>query len=188
MTVPENRLAGNDKTIKLAVVRVRSNSTQPGTPVIEGTGGPGGPGLGGAQNILTESAGILADRDWVFFSQRGTAFAKPELSCEAYNGVQMEAARNGWPVDKELATMAEAVQACVDEYRAQGIDLNAYNSVENAEDVNAVRQALGFDKIIYYGQSYGTLLGQFVMRTHPEILEAVILDGIAPATRSAGRM
>ena len=129
-----------------------------------------------------ESAGILADRDWVFFSQRGTAFARPELSCEAYNGVQMEAARNGWPVDKELATMAEAVQACVDEYRAQGIDLNAYNSVENAEDVNAVRQALGFDKIIYYGQSYGTLLGQFVMRTHPEILEAVILDGIAPAS------
>ncbi|MBK8048033.1 MAG: alpha/beta fold hydrolase [Anaerolineales bacterium] len=74
------------------------------------------------------------------------------------------------------------MQACLDSYQAQGIDLSAYNSVENAEDVNSIRETLGYDKIFYYGESYGTLLGQYLLRSHPEILDGIILDGIAPAT------
>jgi pimeloyl-ACP methyl ester carboxylesterase len=182
VTVAENRAAGNGKTIKLAVVLVHSTSDHPGTPVIEGTGSPGGAGLGGAQNILKESAGILADRDWVFFSQRGTQFAQPWLDCPAYNGMALEAVENGWSMDEELAHSKAAMQTCIDDFKAQGVDLAGYNSVENAEDINAIRQALGYDKVIYYGQSYGTLLGQFLMRSHPEIVEAIILDGIAPAS------
>ena len=150
--------------------------------MIEGTGGPGGAGLGGAQNILEESAGILADRDWIFFSQRGTQYAQPWLDCKEYNEVPLEAAKNGLSMDEELAHLKDAIQTCIDDFKAQGVDLTGYNSVENAEDINAIRQALGYDKIIYYGQSYGTLLGQFLMRTHPEIVEAIILDGIAPAS------
>ena len=74
------------------------------------------------------------------------------------------------------------MQACLDDFAAQGVDLTAYNSVENAADIDALRQALGYDKIIYYGESYGTLLGQYLLRAHPEIVDAIILDGIAPAT------
>ena len=182
VSVPENRSADNGKTIKLAVVRVHSTSDHPGAPVIEGTGGPGAAGLAGAKNILEESAGILADRDWVFFSQRGTQFAQPWLDCKEYNAAPLEAAKNGWSMDEELAHSKDAIQACIDDFKAQGVDLTGYNSVENAEDINAIRQALGYDKVIYYGQSYGTLLGQFLMRIHPEIVEAIILDGIAPAS------
>ncbi len=140
--------------------------------MIEGTGGPGGAALGGAQNILKESAGILADRHWVFFSQRGTQYAQPWLDCKEYNAVPLEAAKNGLSMDEELAHLKDAIQTCIDDFKAQGVDLTGYNSVENAEDINAIRQTLGYDKIIYYGQSYGTLLGQFLLRIHPEIMEA----------------
>ena len=60
--------------------------------------------------------------------------------------------------------------ACLDEFAAEGVDLAAYNSDENADDIDALRQALGYDKIIYYGESYGTLLGQYLLRRHPDIL------------------
>jgi len=51
--------------------------------------------------------------------------------------------------------------------------------------VNAVREALGYDKIIYYGASYGSQLGQHVMRDFPEILEAVVLDGAEGLSRKS---
>ena len=71
------------------------------------------------------------------------------------------------------------------DFKAQGIDFNAYNSVENAADVNAARQALGYDRIIYYGVSYGSQLGQHVMRDFPEMLEAVVLDGANSLSRKS---
>ncbi len=184
VTVPENRAAGTDKTIQLAVVRVRSTAANPGSPVLMGTGGPGGSGLQSASDagFLTSHADILADRDWLFFSQRGTANAKPELVCPAYNDVPLQGAINGWTDEEKQAQASKTMQACLDNLKAQGVDLTGYNSVENAADIVDITRALGYDKINYYGQSYGTLLGQYLLRNHPEIIETITLDGIAPAS------
>jgi pimeloyl-ACP methyl ester carboxylesterase len=64
--------------------------------------------------------------------------------------------------------------------KGDGIDLAAYNSIENAHDVAALAEALGYDQINYYGVSYGTVLGEHLMRLHPGLLRSVILDGIVP--------
>ena len=66
--------------------------------------------------------------------------------------------------------------ACV----AEGVDVSAFNSVQNAADVEAIRQALGYDAYNFYGVSYGTLLGLHLLRDHPENLRTVILDGVVP--------
>ena len=52
--------------------------------------------------------------------------------------------------------------------------------MQNAADVNTIRETLGYDQIIYYGESYGTLLGQHIMRDFPETVTAAILDGTIP--------
>jgi len=184
VTVPENRTAGTADTIQLAVVRVRSTAANPDAPVVLGTGGPGGNGLQstGDASFLTTNADILADRDWVFFTQRGTVQAKPELTCLEYNMIPFTAAQEGWTDGEQEARLADAMQACLDELVAQGVDFTGYNSVENATDIVDIARALGYDKINYYGESYGTLLGQFLLRNHPEILETITLDGIAPAS------
>ena len=49
VTVPENRMSKSDRKIKLAVVRVKSSGKTPGAPLVLGTGGPGGGGLGNVQ-------------------------------------------------------------------------------------------------------------------------------------------
>ncbi len=185
VTVPENRAAGGDATIQLAVVRVNSTSDAPGTPVIYGSGGPGGNGLihaKEADRFEQTHADILADRDWVMFSQRGTLHAKPFLECLPLDTVEYEAALNNLSGEETSEKWVEATQGCYDSFTAEGVDLNGYNSNENAADINDIRQALAYDKIIYYGISYGTQLGQFLMRSYPEILEAAVLDGIVPVS------
>jgi len=192
ITVPEKRgasgVALGDKFIRLGVVRLRTTAENPGAPIIVGTGGPGGDGLlflnsayGTSVNLPALYAPVLADRDLVYFTQRGTKGAKPELYCPEFDAVGYNAARNGWSQAEREAQYAATVQACADAFVAQGVDFSAYTSDENAADINDLRLALGYDKIIYYGQSYGTLLGQFFMRNFPETLEAVILDGTQPA-------
>ena len=39
-----------------------------------------------------------------------------------------------------------AIRGCHDELRARGIYLGAYNVIENAADINDLRQALGYTK------------------------------------------
>lgn len=197
VTVPEKRgesgLALGDKTIQLGVARLRSTSKTPGAPIFQGEGGPGGSGLlfisqeAGAAGIdmSKNNAATLADRDWVYFTQRGTKGAKPFLTCPAYDAISYNAALNGWTREEKEAEIVEALEGCRDKYAAEGVDFSAYNTNENAADIKDIAAALGYDKIIYYGISYGTWLGQFIMRNHPEILEAVILDGIAPAEFTA---
>ena len=188
VTVPEKRgengAAVGDKTIQLGVVRVRSD--KPNTPVVLGTGGPGGFGFSSIQKALEgqlswlpDHAGILDDRDYVLFTQRGTKSSKPELNCPEYDIIEFQSALEGWSDQQVSDTITKALTACADKFKAAGVDLSAYNTNESAADIKDIAAALGYDKIIYYGQSYGTILGQFLMRNHPEILQAVILDGVA---------
>ena len=45
-----------------------------------------------------------------------------------------------------------------------------------------ISAALGYDKIVYYGASYGTQLGQFLAKEHPDLVAGVALDGVVPLT------
>jgi pimeloyl-ACP methyl ester carboxylesterase len=135
--------------------------------------GIGGPGLHSVQGtagsgFLTTYGPILKDRDFVLFSRRGTTLAQPTLDCPAYNGLTLQASTQGlWPEERGKARR-DALLKCAKAFEAQGINLSAYNSNENADDVDAIRQGLGYDKIFFCGESYGTPLGQFVLRRHPQ--------------------
>jgi pimeloyl-ACP methyl ester carboxylesterase/heat shock protein HslJ len=188
VTVPENRAAGTDKMIQLAVVRIRSTAETPGAPVILGTGGPGSDGLGRLKldpAFLASRVGILEDRDWIGFTQRGTVGAIPALTCPALDRVALDSAGQGLTPEESIDLRKTTLQACLDQVAAAGVDLTGYNSVENASDVVAVMDALGYDKFFYYGQSYGTLLGQYLLKDHGDRLAGIILDGIAPATHTS---
>jgi pimeloyl-ACP methyl ester carboxylesterase len=183
VTVPENRASGSDKTIKLAVARVRALGAPVGLPIVFGEGGPGSTGFLSANvgNIPTR-APILQNHDYVFFSQRGTSKAEPSLQCPDYNAVLLDAAVAGKTPEETRADRKAAFQACVDGFKAAGVDLSAYNTNENAADVADLVKALGYDKVVYEGASYGTWLGQEVAKQHPDILAGLILDGVTPLT------
>ncbi len=55
-----------------------------------------------------------------------------------------------------------------------------YSTGDHAEDMEAVRQALGVDKIALFGVSYGTKLALAYALAHPDQVERLLLDSVLP--------
>jgi len=148
--------------------------------VVRGSGGPGGPGLPATPNVLALHQPLLQNHDFVYFTQRGTKLAEPFLDCAAYNEAGPAGLAAGSSDEEIREARKAAYQACIDDFTAQGVDLAAYTTSENAADVADISAALGYDKIVYYGASYGTQLGQFLAKEHPDLVAGIALDGVVP--------
>ncbi len=181
LTVPENRSNENDRTIRLAVAILKSRSENPQPdPLFVAQGGPGGSTIDTYATLLVDHA-IRNERDIVLFDQRGTLYSEPNLLCpESFDATPELLAASP---DEEDVLSREVQAACRQRLVDEGIDLSAYNSLENAADIEDLRIALGYDDINFYGVSYGTLLGLHFMRDFPDHIRSMILDGVvAPQT------
>lgn len=188
VVVPEFYNGASSRELKLGFTRVNSGQGTASTPLFMLAGGPGQTHISPDLYRFFQPellGGILEARDIVILEQRGTQYTDTFLDCPARSTAAWDAYTQGLRDEEANAFGTAALQACIDNFKAQGINFDAYNSVENAADVNAVREALGYDKIIYYGASYGSQLGQHVMRDFPNILEAVVLDGAEALSRKS---
>jgi len=178
VVVPERHANPDGPTIRLpyAIRRATADNPRP-DPLVIAQGGPGGDAFQ-LFTLLAANSVIATDRDIIIFNQRGTPYAEPELACpeteEATAAMLIATSEEGERIYNE------ALEACYARLLAEGIDLSAYNSLENAADVPVLVRALGYDEYNFYGVSYGTLLGLHLMRNHPEGLRAVILDSVVP--------
>jgi pimeloyl-ACP methyl ester carboxylesterase len=181
VTVPEHHRQPNNRTIQLAVVRTRSIGDDPTPdPLIMEQGGPGGSTIGLFPSKIVPftnvGTAILQQRDMVFVEQRGTQFSRPALTCPERVDHNVAVAKG------ELEfTDPSWITACRERLAATGVNFSAFNSIENAADLYFVAEVLGYEQFNFYGASYGTLLGQYVMAQadkHPVKLRSLILDGV----------
>lgn len=176
VTVPERHGQPNGSKIQIAVVRIRSTAARPGVPIVYFAGGPGGAGISGTRGDLFPT--VLALRalgDVILFDQRGTGQTLPSLFVRQTLGIPLGMS-SGSP--EALALLVEHSRAVAAEVRARGVDLGAYNTNENADDVDDVRAALGVPRWIVWGHSYGSHLGLAYLRRHGDRVERAILGGI----------
>jgi pimeloyl-ACP methyl ester carboxylesterase len=61
-----------------------------------------------------------------------------------------------------------------------GAQRDFYSTADHAEDLDAVRAALGYDKIALYGVSYGTKLAMAYALAHPGHVDRLLLDSVVP--------
>lgn len=184
VTVPEQHAQPNGPTIQLAVVRTRSSGKNPALdPLFVEQGGPGGTTIGeftdSALPKYPELSALLESRDLIFMEERGTKYSKPFLSCPELNAHNIAVAQG-----QENYTDPGWIKACNDRFKAQGINPDNFNTRENAADVYFVAETLGYPQFNYYGVSYGTLLGQYVIAQadkHQAKLRSVIIDGVVRA-------
>ncbi|MCA9903883.1 MAG: alpha/beta fold hydrolase, partial [Anaerolineae bacterium] len=178
--VPEEHGVDNDRTLSIPVVRLISKANTGEPPIFLAAGGPGGNIMSFAQKLtsdLPNVADVLTHRDIVFFNQRGTLYAQPYLDCPDLTTARLETGSAGTRGEARRDAITAATQACYDRHVANDVNFNAFDSIENAADVNDIRTVFGYDQIFFYGQSYGTVLAQHIMRDFPAILAGVILDG-----------
>ncbi|HWM89909.1 MAG TPA: alpha/beta fold hydrolase [Thermoanaerobaculia bacterium] len=165
----ENRETRQGRKIGLNIVILPAlgPDKQP-DPVFEIAGGPGQ-----AVGEVGEWAGIdRRKRDIVLVDQRGTGRSNP-LHCDLY----------GNPIDFRLAAgelfPADAVRSCREKLEKVA-DLSQYTSAAFADDLNEVRQWLGYGKINLIGGSYGSRAAQVYWQRHPETVRSVVLTSVAP--------
>jgi len=164
--------------IQLGVVILHATGKSPAPdPLFMAQGGPGGSTIDIYLPLLKDSP-IRQQRDIVLFDQRGTAHTKPNLQCTEVNDLLLRTVEMDVPDAESDKQNFDATQACKLRLQKDGVNLSAYDSVENAADVDTLRTALGYDQINLYGVSYGTLLAQHVMRNFPNTLRSVVLDGV----------
>ena len=120
----------------------------------------------------------------IFFDQRGIGVSQPALDCP--NVVDLFMTTGDYEQDGETLTyvsrgelLGDGLVECMTELNST-VNLNAYDSAANATDVRDLVQALGYEQVNLWGISYGSRLGLTIMRDHPGIVRAAVIDALAP--------
>jgi len=175
LIVDEARDRPGSRRISIAVAIVRASAPKAGLPpVIYLHGGPGGAAVAGVPRMLQRPSVreyIGVDQDWIFIDQRGSGLGDPSMECP---GTALTDA--GPPSDKD----ADGIVACLQAFKAKGVDLSRYNAVEVAHDVQDLRKALKLEKIDLFGGSYGTRIEAAIQANAPEGVRAVVQDSPWP--------
>ena len=166
--VPMDRAGGVPGTISLKVERRLAGSTPSSSAVVALAGGPGQAALGLGEFIARAIAPALGSRDLIVFDQRGTGESSP-LSCAAFAG----------PGEAEQAkSIGELIGRCAQQL---GPVRGGYTTQESVADIEALRQAGGYEKLVLYGTSYGTKVALEYAERYPQHVEALVLDSVVPS-------
>ena len=168
VTVPQN-WAEPEQTIELHLARIPATGSQTEADALFLIAG--GPGQSAVETypllINTVFREINQTRDIVLLDQRGTGQSTP-LQCH-------------FPTDEAFTTYTAAnyanfVQTCLEKLDTL---VEHYTTTATVKDLEAVRQALGYEQINLYGASYGSRVAIQYAKTYPDKTRSVILDGVA---------
>ncbi len=182
VNVPEDHLRPEGRRIDLAfmIYKSRSLSSAPDA-MVHLHGGPGVGIVNRASLTSTFFDHLRQRRDVVAFDQRGVdASASAQSRCFATLAADPEALVKAAQGQGDPDLMRQMTRDCLDEIKASGADITKINTWQNAQDVRAVMHSLGYPSYNIYGISYGTKLGQEVMRSASDGLRSVVLDSVAP--------
>ena len=174
--VRENRASGSPRQIELAFVRIPTTSNHPGAPILWLSGGPG---VSGTADLNTPALELFLELrrlgDVILLDQRGTGLSVPRLDCPGSMSFPLEKA-----IDhaSALESLENAARACARRWRAEGVDLPAYNAAESAEDIEDLRLALGAPKLRLLAGSWGTHLALAAIRSHEASIERAAMLGV----------
>jgi pimeloyl-ACP methyl ester carboxylesterase len=176
VTVPEDPQRPAGRQLQLFVARIPALSRQAAAEPLFILAG--GPGLA-ASTFYSSAAPVFARvrrrHDIIIVDQRGTGRSHP-LLCQ-FDEQQM------WDAgEAQTARVMRECRATLEKTH----DLRQYTTSVAVRDLEAVRVALGYRRISFYGSSYGTRVAQHYARRYPASTEALILDGIVPPTRILG--
>lgn len=174
-SVYENRAAASGRKIslKFIVIKAAHDSKR---AIAWNPGGPGASSTAFADSIADGGVSgellTLRDRyDILLVDNRGTGGSAPQ-QCDLS------------PADRPALYFRqifpdELVKSCRSRL-AREADLSLYTTSIAANDLNDLRSALGYPKLVLDGSSYGTRLYLVYARRHPESVESIVLDGVAP--------
>jgi pimeloyl-ACP methyl ester carboxylesterase len=149
-------------TIGLSVQRRAAAAGPSSVALLALAGGPGQATLPLARFIAEAISPALGTRDLLLFDQRGTG-ASGALSCPALSAAELAKA----------SSVTQVIARCAQQL---GPARGSYTTRESVEDIEAVRRAGGYEKLVLYGTSYGTKVALQYAQRYPQNVASLVLD------------
>src|SRR5262245_19384852 len=185
ISVPLDHAHPEGRHIELALGRIPATGKREGA-VLANPGGPGGSGLEFlhfAGDVF--SPAIRKHYDIVSWDPRGVGASAPiecRVNLDAFFAVDHSPDSGSEVRDNEVEAKALA-DGCAEE---SGSLLPFVSTRSTVKDMDAIRAAIGDDKVTYVGFSYGTYLGALYAEQYPSHIRAMVLDGaLDPSLPSA---
>jgi pimeloyl-ACP methyl ester carboxylesterase len=169
--VYENRSSESGRKITLNIMVLPAISDKPASDAWFALAG--GPGQSAVETFPLPgfTTKVREQRDVVLVDQRGTGKSNP-LPCQLRDPKDAQEM-----VGESMAP--EKVHACRVKLDEKA-DLTQYTTSIAADDLDEIRQAMGYDKINVFGGSYGTRAALVYLRRHGEHVRTLTLEGVAP--------
>ncbi len=165
LAVPLVRGGSVPGTISLGVERKLAGAAPSRDAVLALAGGPGQEALPLGEFIAQAIAPALGSRDLLVFDQRGTGTSDP-LHCAALEHFGGEQA-------------AKLFEQCALEI---GPARAGFTTQESVQDIEDLRRAGGYEKLVLYGTSYGTKVALEYAERYPQHVESLVLDSVVPSS------
>jgi pimeloyl-ACP methyl ester carboxylesterase len=171
---PENPEQPDGARLDLFIAKIPSLSPEPAPDAFTIiNGGPGASSVSLFVDLAQAFSGVLRERDIVLVDQRGTGRSNA-LECP-----ELEKAAE----DYSIEAVQEATRACLESLAG---DPRFYTTSQAVQDLEAVRAALGYERLNVYGVSYGTRVSMHYLRRYPDRVRTLILDGVVPPGLALG--
>ena len=170
--MPETRADPESRLIALPVTRIRAMSDDPKEPVFFLTGGPG------QSNMEFEIASRYTDnRDFVLVGYRGVD-GSVRLDCPE---VESALKRSTGVLSEEFfRSYGDGYRSCADRLTSDGVDLASYGLVQQVDDLETARVALGYDQINLLSESAGTRTAMIYAWRYPESIHRSVMVAVNP--------
>ncbi len=165
----ENRESRKGRKIALKIILLPAiSASHKPDPLVILAGGPGQAATENLEFWARIFADVRRERDLLLVDQRGTGHSNG-LKCDLYQGDLQNYFGDRFPV--------EGAQACRRSLESKA-DLRFYTTQIAMQDLDEIRQALGYEKLNLFGTSYGTRAAQVYLRNFPTRVRTMILKGV----------
>ncbi len=181
VTVPQDRSTPNAPELQPVIlpVVVYGGADARGTPVLFLDGGPGESAITAAQQVLFQTPFgqlMLRGRRLITFDRRGIATdehrTSPDLGFVDY--------QERYPRGTAVSMLRDTVVRLAKALKTQGVLPRNFTTLAAVDDIADVLHALGIKRVVVFGASYGTREALHFVTKHPEMVESMVLDGVAP--------
>ena len=175
ISVFEDRSAMTGRKIDLNIMLMPAVSIAKADPIFFLAGGPGQSAVDAGPFLFYQLNKLRNERDIVLVDQRGTGKSNSlacELEVSAFEQVNIS-------VDTAIAMQIENLKKCLTEYDANPA---LYTTPIAMDDLNEVREVLGYGKINLLGISYGTRAALVYIRRHEDTVRSAVLDAVVPTS------
>ncbi len=184
LDVPLDYAAPHGRRISLGLSRIKATGRRIGTLMVN-TGGPGAQAVTDPPFVLDAMKDVGNRYDIVGMDPRFIGRSTP-LDCGWPTGTWIRSAGlTRASFDRQVAFQRDLAQRCADTNASVLPHVTTRNT---ARDMDAVRAALGEERISYLGYSYGTYLGAVYHEMFPGRLDRFVLDGAQDPDRYGNRL